>query len=191
MKKLIIVICLILQAFIMININTSVIDSPESLHLYMRNNFYYKEDYTPDDYWEYFQLPHILEFSRVGDCDDFAIYTYYHLHKLNYEANLYVLIVEVNDEYIGHAVTTFKDDDGTISIFSNTQLFITNQTDEIHAIQDIYKDYWVMIYKWFPSKFGLVKYAEVADDFILSIVHLERYPKYIHKTVAGDIIYEK
>jgi len=64
-----------------------------SLQIHMRQQFYYANDRVIPDYFEYFQMPPILEFSRVGDCDDFSIYSNYYLYLMGYDTHQFILIL--------------------------------------------------------------------------------------------------
>jgi hypothetical protein len=147
-----------------INLPPNVYDA-NSLQIHMRKNLYYGEDRVIPGYFEYFQLPPILEFSRIGDCDDFSTYTWYYLSLMNYHTKRYILFLEYGEETVGHAVTLFLDNDKTYSVFSNQQIFKTQQTNPIDAIKDVYPT-WKIIFTWNATKYGYLTVSEVYADII-------------------------
>lgn len=166
MKKLILMFMLL---FILIS-PAIANDLPEgvynatSLQIYMRQNFYYKCDRVLPDFFEYFQTPSVLEFSRIGDCDDFAIYSWYYLKAMHYNAQRYILLLKDGEEYVGHAVTVYYDAiENGYSVFSNQYLFKTLKDNSVDAIKDIYPT-WQIIFKWTPSKLGYLTANEVYND---------------------------
>jgi len=134
-----------------------------TLQIYMRQNFFYTRDVIPYDYFEYVQLPHILEFTRQGDCDDFATYSFFWLKQLNYDAHRYILIIDNEGISVGHAITVFLDDDHTYSIFTNQYILKTNKKVLIDAIKDIYP-HWEIIALWLPIKYGLLSVQELYEN---------------------------
>lgn len=155
------------------------IKDPKSLHIYMRKTFYYALDRIPDEYFEYFQIPAVFEYSRHGDCDDFAIYAWYHLLRLRYTAVPIVIIMRYQGEFIGHAITVFKEKDGTYSIFTNGDLVVTNTTDVVKAVEDIYGKYLVSISVWNPRHVGLITFEDFQKDArIIKIVNKKEYVQY-------------
>ena len=165
MKKLLILGLIVLLNIFSTNIATAEeFKTPSDLQIHMRKNFTYHEDVIVRDYFDYFQLPQILEFTKVGDCDDFALYSWYYLTEMGYQAIPFVFWgTSYEGEKYGHAITVFLDDDGTYSIFSNTLLFKTKQTNPLDAILDVFKT-WDVIAIWTPTKFGLVHYEEFEKD---------------------------
>lgn len=134
------------------------------LQIYMRQNFIYNEDSVVEPYFDYFQLPSVLEFSKMGDCDDFATYSWYYLNKMGIKATRYVLWGKTReDESYGHAITVFLDTDNTYSIFSNKYVYKTLKTEPVEAIKDLYK-LWNIICEWHPTQYGLVMYSEFTKD---------------------------
>lgn len=136
-------------------------NSSKDISIYMRNNFTYTLDKVVKSYFDYFQTPAVLEFSKMGDCDDFATYSWYYLSKLNIPAQRYVFwgIDSNTKEEYGHAITVFLEKDKTYSIFSNQYIIFTKKTDPIEAIKDVYTS-WTIICEWNPTKYGLVTYQE-------------------------------
>jgi len=191
MKKLIIIVsllfCLVVPA--------DAYDLPENvkdantLHIHMRQNFYYAHDRVIPQYDEYFQAPVILEFTRVGDCDDFAIYSSYYLLKMGYQVQPYVLILQDGNEFVGHAITVFyEESNNTYSVFSNQYLFKTLKTDPIEAIKDIYPT-WTIIYQWNFSKIGYLTFKEVyADCDPVAFVDLETKIRYYIETIKEKVL---
>lgn len=166
MKKLIITISLLFCLAVSSHANNlpENVKDANTLQIHMRKNFYYAHDRVPSKYDEYFQLPAVLEFTRIGDCDDFAIYSTYYLYQMNYKVFPYVILLEVNGEIVGHAITVFYDKaDKTYSIFSNQYIFKTLETNPIEAIKDVYEN-WVIIYEWKFSKVGYLTFDEVYAD---------------------------
>ena len=166
MKKIILALLLVL---ILVS-PTFAIELPEnvynttSLQIHMRQNFYYGMDRVIPNYFEYFQFPQILEFTRIGDCDDFAMYSWYYLKIMGYDAEKYVLFLKDEEEIVGHAVTVFYDsNDSTYTLFSNQYLFKTLKTTPLEAIKDIYST-WQIIFKWSPTKIGYLTVEEVFND---------------------------
>jgi len=167
MKKIILALILVLSLSVLTFANElpeNIFDA-NSLQIHMRKNFYYGNDRLIPNYFEYVQLPNILEFTKVGDCDDFAVYSFYYLSIMNYEAQPYILFIKDNDKIEGHAITVFLDSDNTYSIFSNRLILKTLKTDPIDAIKDVYKD-WQAILKWYPSKFGYLTEKDIYDNCI-------------------------
>jgi len=156
------------------------VKTPKDLTIYLRNNIYYGTDQIIPGYFEYFQTPPILEYSRIGDCDDFAIFTHYYLELWGFNPRSFVLYYKINDEYAGHAVTTFKDADGTYSVFSNQTLIPTSYTNPIDAVVNLNNDIIVIsIYLWEPDKFGFVTYDEfLRTSKLVRIVNLTEYAKF-------------
>lgn len=136
--------------------------TPKDIQIYMRTQFVYANDRVFGEYFEYNQLPFILDFTRLGDCDDFALYSYYNLQKLNIESTMYVLYLKSNEQVLGHAITVFKNNYDTYSVFTNNIILPTNQTDPIEAIKDVYPT-WLFIGEWHPKKFGYLTHAEFID----------------------------
>jgi len=137
------------------------------LQIYMRQNFHYKKDYVPKPYYEYFQSAVMLEFSKVGDCDDFATYSWYYLKEMGIEATRYIFWGKTYEgEGYGHAVTVFLDTDNTYSILTNKLILKTKQINPIEAIKDVYKT-WKIICEWHPQKYGLMIVQEVFQDLTL------------------------
>ena len=167
MKKLFIILALLfvlIPSAFAIDLPPQVYDA-SSLQIYMRKNFYYGEDRVIPGYFEYFQLPPVLEFTRIGDCDDFATYSWYHLAKMGYVAQTYALILEYDNETVGHAITVFLDKDGTYSVFSNQLMFKTLETNPLDAIKDIYPS-WTIIFEWNATRYGYLTVEEVYTDFV-------------------------
>ena len=166
MKKLFLIIGTFI-IFCLFNIGqaqSKLLKNANDLQIYMRRNFSYKKDTVVKNYFEYFQIPSVLEFSRAGDCDDFALYSYYYLDQMNYDAKMFfVYSVSYNGKSYGHAITVFLDDDNTYSIFSNAFIIKTDKTNALEAIKDV-NETWVEIYIWRPTKFGLVTKEEVNKD---------------------------
>lgn len=144
-------------------VNAIELNSAKDIHIYLRENFTYTNDVVTKGHDEYVQRPEILEFSKAGDCDDFAIYTWAKLTKSHYYAQPYCLYLEYNKEIVGHAITVFLDDDGTYSVFSNQLLLTTNKTNPIDAIKNIYPT-WKIIFLWNPTHFGQVTRADFNKD---------------------------
>ena len=161
MKKFIqyfVLICTILCTLSYNAFAESRFKTSKELQIYMRRNFYYTEDKIPRDYFEFIQSPVALELSRMGDCDDFATYSWYYLRQMNIKALRYALWMEQG----GHVVTVFLDNDGTYSIFSNYFLAKTDKTTAKEAIKDIYPK-WLILCEWNPTKYGLVTREEFRD----------------------------
>lgn len=141
------------------------ITTAKKLHIYLRDNFVYTQDTVTKGHQEYIQRPEILEYSKAGDCDDFSVYTWARLTKLNYYAQPYVLYLEINGEIVGHAITVFLDEDNTYSVFSNQWIIVTNQNNPIDAIKEAYPS-WIIIYRWQPEHFGQVSSKDFQTEII-------------------------
>lgn len=162
MKKLfLIMFCLL---FTKIATATSF-ENPKQLHLYLRDNFIYTNDIITKGNREYVQLPEVFEFSKAGDCDDFAVYTWTKLKEMNYYVQPYCLYMEMQGQIVGHAITVFLDDDGTYSIFSNQWIAYTNKTNALDAIKEVYPS-WLLIELWNPSHYGQVTKKDFEQDLI-------------------------
>lgn len=157
MKKLLISIILFFS--LCFNVNAQEFETINDIQIHMRTQFVYALDRVFDEYFEYNQLPFVLEFTRMGDCDDFALYSYYYLQHLKIESKMYVLYLKVNDEIVGHAVTVFLTDNGTYSVFSNQHIFPTHETNALNAIKNLYPT-WQFVGEWNPQKFGYLTYDE-------------------------------
>jgi len=167
MKKIILILLLslILVSPVIANDLPDGVYNATSLQIHMRQNFYYGYDRVLPDYFEYFQSPSILEFSKIGDCDDFATYSWYYLKVMHYDVQRYTLILKDGEEIVGHAVTVFYDIiENGYSVFSNQYLFKTLKDNPVDAIKDIYPT-WQIIFKWTPSKLGYLTATEVYNDF--------------------------
>lgn len=165
MKKIILLLILILTLSISAiaqELPKNVCDA-SSLQIYMRQNFYYGADRVIPNYFEYFQAPAVLEFTRIGDCDDFSFYSWYYLRIMKYNPQKYLVILKDGEEIVGHAITVFKDVDKTYSVFSNQFLFKTLQLTELDAIKDIYPT-WQIIFLWNPTKIGYLTVDEVYQN---------------------------
>jgi len=167
MKKIILTIILVLS----LSVSSFALDLPEgvynatSLQIHMRKNFHYGNDRVIPNYFEYFQAPQILEFTRVGDCDDFSLYSWYYLSQMGYNPMKFILILKDDEELVGHAITVFFDTDNTFSVFSNQYIFKTLQDKPLNAIKDIYPT-WQIIFIWTPTKIGYLTSEEVYKDTI-------------------------
>ena len=148
-----------------ITLPKTVIDA-KTLQIYLRNNFYYHPDIIPEEYLENWQAPEVFDKTKIGDCDDFAVYTCTCLKQLGYEANTYTLfgIDYKNNEY-GHAICVFKEND-SYNIFSNSWIINTLQKNPIAAIEDGFSD-WIEIYEWYPTKFGFITKQDLEKTAIL------------------------
>jgi len=183
---------LIILFLFMLVFNSFANDLPEgvidakTLQIHMRQIFYYGHDRVLPDFFEYFQKPEILEFTRVGDCDDFSIYSDYYLNILKYRSQKYILILEEDGEKQGHAVTVFLDNDGTYSVFSNQYVFKTSKFYPVDAIKDVYSS-WFVICKWNPTKFGYLTHEEVwKDTTLVEYKNLQAYYYFFaKKTILG------
>jgi len=146
-------------------------DNAKALSIYMRDTMYYFSDQAPLDYFDYFQTPEVLSFSRHGDCDDFAIYSKAMLHKLGYSAQTYyVSYVRPTDtgfESVEHAITVFLDGQ-YYSVFSNKEILATFERSPILAIKALYPT-WKTIAILEPVKYGYVTYSEFIDSLKNSI----------------------
>jgi len=129
------------------------------LQIYMRQNFIYHADTIVQPYFDYFQTPDILEFSKIGDCDDFATYSWHYLWKMGMKADRYILYIEKDEKILGHAITVFLDIDNTYSVFTNQYILKTLAVKPVDAIKDVYIN-WVLICNWYPTKYGLITYDE-------------------------------
>jgi len=165
MKKIILVLILVLT----LSASAFAFDLPEnvydanSLQIHMRQNFYYGHDRVIPEYFEYFQYPVVLEFTRIGDCDDFSLYSWYYLKLMGYNTQKFLIILKDGDEIVGHAITVFLDNDNTFSVFSNQYIFKTLKINPIEAIIDIYPT-WQIIYLWNPIKIGYLTVDDVYND---------------------------
>ena len=172
MKKLIKLTMLIIMIIsVMFSYNAEAVSkfsSVNELQIYMRQNFRYANDKIVEPYFDYFEKPEILEFSKMGDCDDFATYSWYYLNEMGIKAQRYVLWGKTYEgEDYGHAITVFLDkQDNTYSIFTNQYILKTNKKNPINAIKDIYVN-WRIICTWNPTKYGLVTYEEMKKDITL------------------------
>ena len=191
MKKLIKLTMLIIMIIsVMFSYNAEASEkytNANELQIYMRQNFTYQQDSVVDPYFDYFQLPCILEFSKMGDCDDFATYSWYYLNEMGIKATRYVLWGRTRkSENYGHAITVFLDTDNTYSIFSNQYVFKTLKTDPVEAIKDLYKS-WKIICEWHPIKYGLVMYSEFRKDIIYcDSKDIKSMALYIIRKTIGD-----
>ena len=145
------------------------------IQIYMRENFIYGQDVQIENYFEYFQLPSILEFSKLGDCDDFATYSYSYLQKLNIISQRYILYILVDNKPMGHAITVFLDTDNTYSIFTNQYILKTHETTPLDAIKNNTSDdngglvtykKWLIICEWHPRKYGRVTFEDFKKDIV-------------------------
>jgi len=174
MKKYIQQIVLICTILCMISYNAEALSkfsNSNELQIYMRQNFRYTLDNVVEPYFDYFESPEILEFSRMGDCDDFATYSWYHLNEMDIKAQRYVLWGKTYEgEDYGHAITVFLDkDDNTYSIFTNQYVLKTSEKNPIDAIKDIYVN-WEIICMWNPTKYGLITYEEFKKTVTLCAI---------------------
>lgn len=156
------------------------------IQIHMRQNFIYQVDRIPYGYFEYFQIPAMLEFSRMGDCDDLSLYSYYYLEQLGYEATQFLLWINNEEEIVGHAITVFLDDDETYSIFSNRIILKTKETNAILAIVDVYPD-WLVICLWTPKHFGLVRLEQFKEDVKLVVAkNVSSYISYLKLRIKNE-----
>ena len=146
-KKLVILFCL----FFSLQINTCFAGKliPQDLAIIFMTQYEYLSDRIqfPDSF-DHYQSPKDFMKNRKGDCDDFAITSYYILKKLGYETQMYSLKLPEG----GHAITVFKQE-GVYNIFSNQYIYYTLETDPIKAINFIYSE-WSIICKFIPIKYG-------------------------------------
>jgi len=188
MKKFIItfIICLVFIS----NVNAQEIENAKDLTLYLLDNFKYTSDVITHGNQEYVQRPGILEYSRAGDCDDFALYTWSTLTALNYKAEMYCFYFIYRGEKAGHAITVFLAEDNTYSIFSNQYLIMTNETDPLEAIKYVYPT-WTKIHLWTPTHFGQVTAKDFFSDLSLKAVNFANIKKRIIKTRNEKKQFEK
>lgn len=190
MKKIILALILILTLSVSVfaqELPENVYDA-NSLQIHMRQNFYYGHDRIIPNYFEYFQAPQILEFTRVGDCDDFSIYSWYYLNLMGYNPQKFLLILKDDEEIVGHAITVFLDEDDTFSIFSNQYLFKTLKTNPIEAIKDVYST-WQIIYLWNPTKIGYLTVDDVYNDAKpIEFIDIETMLKYYSEKLKNKVL---
>lgn len=138
-----------------------VVDA-NTLSIYMRENFTWMQDQVPIPYVEYLQLPAVLNFSRHGDCDDFAIFSNSALKTLYYQSQIYTLFYVDNGQIVGHAITVYLDNN-VYNIFTNQYIFTTLETDPISAIKKCYPS-WLMIYKFNPVTYGYLTLKQINES---------------------------
>lgn len=190
MKKTILTLILIVSLSISSfasNLPENVYDA-NSLQIHMRQKFYYGYDRIIPNYFEYFQAPAILEFTRVGDCDDFSLYSWYYLKIMGYNTQKFLLILKDENKLVGHAITVFLDNDNTFSVFSNQLIFKTLQQDPIEAIKDIYST-WQIIFLWNPTKIGYLTSKEVYNDAKpIIFINIETMFKYYLEKIKKKVL---
>lgn len=100
----------------------------QDLQMWLRGNFIYQKDVNPEDSWK--SVIQTLS-DRGGDCEDFAVLT----SKIFTELLTWnqILVLEFSDRETRHAITVFKEPDGTLSYFDN-QYYKPIHADKIETL---------------------------------------------------------
>ena len=123
------------------------------LQMWLRGNFVTREDKVPADEWK--SVPRMLG-DRAGDCEDFAVLS----SKVMTEILTWnqIVVIDYTDKTgpKRHAITIFKESDGTFSYFSN-QYYINHHAKKVEDLLD--KDYPTWQWAEVTNNTGKIKYV--------------------------------